>query len=298
MFDFLAKSLAFFYGLWPSYGGAIGLLTLAIMLLLTPLSVKSTRSMIRMQRLQPEIKRLQTQYKGDREALNREMMAFYQANNVNPLTSCLPMLLQLPVFFVLYRILHGLTQAGTNGGFAPKYLDHQSSLYKSLANQANHGKMDSFGIDLARSMLKALNSGFGQGLPYVLMVGVVVLTTWYQQRQIAGRTPAASMNQQQQLMQRIVPFVMVPITVSIPAGVVIYFIISNLVRVGQQALITRLEYGSGGGPTVIRPTPTTPPPKPSPGTDKPSTKPASKPAGRATPPAAARNRSNKKRKRK
>src|SRR5213082_2746027 len=150
MFDFLARSLAACYKLWPSYGGAIALLTLAIMLLLTPLSIKSTRSMIKMQRLQPEMKKLQQQYKGDREALNREMMAFYQANNVNPFSSCLPMLLQMPVFFVLYRILHGLTQTDKSGNFKPRYLDHSSSLYKSLVGQT---EMKSFGIDLSRSAL-------------------------------------------------------------------------------------------------------------------------------------------------
>src|SRR3954471_2441328 len=117
MFNALAGVLAFFYKLWPSYGGAIVLFTLAIMAFTTPLSIKSTRSMIRMQRLQPEMKRLQQQYKGDREALNREMMAFYQANNVNPLASCLPMLLQMPVFIVLFRILRGLTGTKSVDGF-------------------------------------------------------------------------------------------------------------------------------------------------------------------------------------
>src|SRR6476469_2942486 len=81
----LASLLAFFYGLIPSYGIAIVLLTLAIMLLLTPLTVKSTRSMLAMQRLQPEIKRLQAQHKNDRQALNEAMMAFYKEHNDNPL---------------------------------------------------------------------------------------------------------------------------------------------------------------------------------------------------------------------
>src|SRR3954470_23893635 len=133
MFDALAKALAFFYDLWPSYCGATLLFTLAIMLVLTPLSIKSTRSMIKMQRVQPELKRLQAQYKGDREALNREMMAFYQANNINPFSSCLPMLLQMPVFIVLYRVLHGLTKTGKDGTFDPKYLDHSTQLYRDLS---------------------------------------------------------------------------------------------------------------------------------------------------------------------
>ena len=297
MFDALARALAFFYDVWPSYGGAILLFTLAIMLILSPLSIKSTRSMIKMQRVQPELKKLQQQYKGDREALNREMMAFYQANNINPFSSCLPLLLQMPVFFVLYRILHKLTEIPKGAkGFVPAYLNHTSDLYKSL-----HGKtkMMSFGIDLSRSFLTALKeSGFGEALPYLVMVAIVVGTTWYQQRQIQGRNPQAAANPQQQMMARIVPFIMVPITVSIPAGVVIYFVVSNLVRVGQQALVTRLEFGEGGSQTeIIKPTPSSPPPKPAQG--KPGggrTTPSTASPGRTNQPAN-RNR-NRKRKRK
>src|SRR3954467_7371287 len=149
MFDFLARSLAACYKVWPSFGGAIALLTLGLMLLLTPLSIKSTRSMIKMQRLQPEMKKLQQQYKGDREALNREMMAFYQANNINPFSSCLPLLLQMPVFFVLYRVLRGLTNKPKGAKFfEPSYLDKHSSLFEALHKT---GEMKSFGIDLARS---------------------------------------------------------------------------------------------------------------------------------------------------
>jgi YidC/Oxa1 family membrane protein insertase len=285
MFDALARTLNFFYEIWPSYGGAILLFTLAIMLILTPLSIKSTRSMIKMQRVQPELKKLQQQYKGDREALNREMMAFYQANNINPFSSCLPLLLQMPVFFVLYRILHGLTRVGKDGTFSPSYLDHHSELYQALDKAE---KMMSFGIDLSRSFLTALDeSGVVKSLPYLVMVIIVVGTTWYQQRQIAGRNPQAAANPQQQMMARIVPFIMVPITVSIAAGVVIYFVVSNLVRVGQQALVTRLEFGDGNEKAeIIKPEPTTPPPKPQ----------QAKAPGRTTQPG---NRSrNRKRKRK
>jgi YidC/Oxa1 family membrane protein insertase len=290
MFDALAKALAFFYTLWPSYGGSILLFTLAIMLVLTPLSIKSTRSMIKMQRVQPELKRLQAQYKGDREALNREMMAFYQANNINPFSSCLPMLLQMPVFIVLYRVLHGLTQKGKGNFFNPRYLNHNSDLYKALSHST---KMMSFGIDLSKSALTELNAGgLIKALPFFVMIALVAATAWYQQRQIAGRNPNAAMNPQQQMVGKIVPFIFVPITLSIPAGVVIYFVVSNLVRVGQQGLVTKLEFGEGGSQTeIIKPTPSTPPPKSSG---------AAKSTGRTTPSAAAaaRNRNNKKRKRK
>lgn len=287
MFDALAAALAFFYDLWPSYGGAIMLFTLAIMLVLSPLSIKSTRSMIKMQRVQPELKRLQAQYKGDREALNREMMAFYQANNINPFSSCLPMLLQMPVFFVLYQVLSGLTRR-VDGVFDPKYLDHESALYEALEGAR---KMMSFGIDLSRSALTRLqDDGMIDALPYFVMIALVAGTAWYQQRQITARNPNAAANPQQQMIMKLMPFIFVPITLSIPAGVVIYFVVSNVVRIGQQALVTRLEFGEGGSQTaIVTPTPSSPAPKAA----------ASRPAsGRTTTSGTARNRSNKKKKRK
>ena len=290
MFQFLADALAFFYELWPSYGGAIALFTLAIMLLLSPLSIKAARSMIKMQRVQPELKKLQQQYKGDREALNKEMMAFYQANNINPFSSCLPLLLQMPVFFVLYQVLNGLTRRDSETGmFKPKYLKDDSALNEALVQSE---KMLSFGIDLSRSALTTLQDrGMGKAAPYLVMVVIVAATAWYQQRQIMGRNPGAMANPQQQMMGKIVPFIMVPITVSIPAGVVVYFVVSNLVRIGQQGLVTRLEFGEGGSQTtIVNPTPSTPPPKPQ------QNKPTG--GGRVTPSASRNNRSNRKRKRK
>src|SRR4051795_3559730 len=111
----LASLLAFFYGLIPSYGVAIVLLTVAIMLVLTPLTVKSTRSMLAMQRLQPEIKRLQAKHKNDRQALNEAMMAFYKEHQVNPISGCLPQLVQFPVLIVMFRVIRGLTHLNKDG---------------------------------------------------------------------------------------------------------------------------------------------------------------------------------------
>src|SRR5689334_17015102 len=119
MFDLIATVLAWFYSLVPDYAAAIALLTLSVMVLLLPLTLKGTKSMIQMQRLQPEIKKLQQQYRGDRQKLNEETLKFYQENKINPLGGCLPLLLQMPVFIVLYRVLHKLTQTGEGGFFTP-----------------------------------------------------------------------------------------------------------------------------------------------------------------------------------
>ena len=243
MFDFLAGVLAELYKIWPSFGGAIVLFTALIMLVLSPLSIKSTRSMIAMQRVGPEVKKLQAKHKGDREALNKEMMAFYQENNINPFSSCLPMLLQIPVFIVLYQVLIGLTRrsAGPGSNFDPKYLEGENTPL-AVALRATD-KMVSFGMDLSQSAWATVQGDrLTAAFPYVVLVVLVVLTAVVQQRQIQGRNPAATANPQQQMIAKVMPFIFVPISVSLPAGVVIYFVVSNVVRIGQQALVTRMDF--------------------------------------------------------
>ncbi|HUF33661.1 MAG TPA: YidC/Oxa1 family membrane protein insertase [Acidimicrobiales bacterium] len=250
MFEFLAQMLAFFYDLWPgsgSYGGAIALFTLVIMLVLTPLSIKTTRSMIAMQRVGPELKKLQAEYKDDRDALNREMMAFYKENNINPFASCLPLLLQMPVFFVLYQVLIGLTRRAADGNFNPKYLEDDTGPLAMALRGTD--RMMSMGMDLSQSAWRELTvEGLLTALPFIVLVVLVVLTAFIQQRQIMGRNPAAASNPQQQMIGKIMPFIFIPISVTLPAGVVVYFFVSNAVRIGQQALVTRLEYRGDKAP--------------------------------------------------
>src|ERR1700730_12373745 len=106
----IAAVLAFFYSLVPNYGAAIILLTIAVMVILTPLTIKQTRSMLVMQKLQPELKRLQEEHKNDRQALNEAVMAMYKEHNASPPGGCLPMILPFPVFFALFRVLEGLSR--------------------------------------------------------------------------------------------------------------------------------------------------------------------------------------------
>ena len=121
MFDLIARVLAWFYDFSSSYAISIVLLTFLIMLVLTPLTLKGTRSMMRIQQLQPELKRIQTKYKGDRQKINEETMALYQARR-QPAAGCLPTLVQLPVFIVLCRVINGMTKMGKDGVPDPSYL--------------------------------------------------------------------------------------------------------------------------------------------------------------------------------
>jgi YidC/Oxa1 family membrane protein insertase len=246
LFAPFANLLAFFYSLWPSYGGAIALMTLAVMIVLTPLTLKGTRSMMVLQALQPEMKKIQAQYKDDRQKLNEELLKFYKENNINPLGGCLPLLVQLPVFIILYNVLKGLTAntAIVDGKtvFDPKYIGHSSKLYQAL--HSSH-EMKSWGMDLSKSVTKVMSeSGFGKALPYIVMIVLVALTSLIQQKQISGRNPAAASNPQQQMLMKLGPIMLTGISIIYPGGLVVYLLVSNLYRVAQQALISRTIYNT------------------------------------------------------
>ena len=244
-FDFMAGSLAFFYELsGESYGGAIILLTLAINLALLPLTLKGTRSMMQMQRLQPEMKALQAKYKDDKETLNRELMAFYKENSINPVGGCLPLLLQMPVFILLYQVVRGLTRRGdsppTPADFDPKYLDHGTALYENLS-QTNH--MEWLGIDLSQSAQQVVgDEGLITALPYLFLLLVVLVTSYVQQKQVSSRNPDAQTNSQQKMLLRIMPAFFLLISWSLPAALTLYFATANIFRVCQQELISRTMY--------------------------------------------------------
>src|SRR5688500_17467638 len=103
--DLLGYVLAFWYTLFTSYGLSIIGLTVVVRLLLFPLTAKSVRSQRAMAELQPQIKQIQARYRDDRQKMNEELMAFYKDNRINPLSGCLPLLLQMPVFIGLLRVL-------------------------------------------------------------------------------------------------------------------------------------------------------------------------------------------------
>ncbi|MGQ0520468.1 MAG: YidC/Oxa1 family membrane protein insertase [Actinomycetota bacterium] len=238
MFQLLAGLLAFFYSLIPNYAAAIALLTLTVMLVLSPLTLKSTRSMLAMQKLQPEMKKLQQKHKGgDRQKLNEEMMALYKEHKVNPVAGCLPMLLQMPVFLVMYQVINGLTHKAEGGGFDPKYLDKTTELYQALETSGGH--MKSFGIDLAKAASSSHGS-FARALPFFVIVALVVATQYYQTRQTMARNTQAA-SQQQQILLKVMPAFFGLISLNIPAGVNVYFLASALFRIGQTGAMYRFD---------------------------------------------------------
>jgi YidC/Oxa1 family membrane protein insertase len=246
LFVALATVLAAIYGLTASYGLAIVLSTVVIMALLMPLTIRSTRSMMAMQRVAPEIKRLQQEYEGpeNREQLNREVMRVYKEEGVNPAGSCLLLLLQLPVLIVLYDVIKGLSnrlitlvQGHSVAVAQPRYIPTSSRLYHQLV--ASHGAMNWLGINLALKAFSLHAQWFGF-LPYVALVLVAVGLQYVLLAQTRRRSPVtAEANPQMQTVQRFLPMLSACIYLVIPAAVVLYMIASTAIRIGTQTLLFR-----------------------------------------------------------
>jgi YidC/Oxa1 family membrane protein insertase len=264
-FRFISSILAWLYSLVPNVGVAIILLTIIVMAVLTPLTIKSTKSMMAMQRIQPEIKKLQSLYKGDRERLNQEMMAFYKENNINPLSGCVPVIAQAPVFILLYQVLRGLTHRfpGVGGGaghsvgklltggvvtkwnkldqpFRPMHLDEKTKLYLDLTHRS---KIKFLGIDISITPADALRSGFRIFWPFLVLMILLAAVQYYQNRQIQGRNPSAQTNSQQQMMMKFLPIMLPIFSFGFPGGLSVYYLAQNLCRVATQSYITRKFYG-------------------------------------------------------
>lgn len=240
-FEYFAQALGALYAVVPSLGLAIILLTVVVRLLILPLSIKQTRSMREMQRLQPEVKRIQAKYKGDRQKLNEEMMALYREHNVSPFGGCLPLLLQMPVFIGLFYVIQSPL----------KYLEGTSQLARDLQDHAL-AVHRFFGLRLdcsptwvysgQESAGASCGGGFVALLPYLLLIVLLGLTTFYQQRQMqVQRGPGAdAQTQQMQMVGRIMPALLMFFSWGFPTGVILYWLTTNVWTIGQQRIMFRV----------------------------------------------------------
>ena len=242
--------LALFYALPPhNLGVAIILLTFTIMGVLYPLTAKQARSMIAMQMVQPEIKRIQAKYKNDRAKLNEEMMAFYQENKINPLAGCLPLLVQMPIFFALFNVLRN----------PYKYVPSSSRLYEALCTvpgtsvavgEKACGNLDGLPVPQKFLGLNLSVEAASQATTWAKFFGfalvvLVMFTGYMQSRQAQKRTP--TINKQMAVITKVLPVFFGFISLNFPSGLVLYFFVSNLWRLGQQEVIFR-QYGSAADP--------------------------------------------------
>jgi len=244
----LGNVLNFFYSILPEgigsarYGISIIMLTLAVSLLLFPLTLKQTRSMKAMQEIQPDVKRLQKEFKADRQLLNQKLMELYQERGVNPAAGCLPLVIQMPIWFALFRVLRVSRDSLESGtGAIPAG--------SKLADALIGGQTYFLGMDLEISPNTASGDGFGQLIPYLILILIVVASGYYQSVQTMRRSKSnPNQTSQQQGMQNAMRFLPVLFGVfswNFPTGLVLYFATSNLFRVGQQAYILGLDGDDG-----------------------------------------------------
>lgn len=230
-----------------AWGLSIILLTLTVRLFLVPLAVRQTKSMRAMQQLQPELKKLQKKYEVDRSMMRTDperykamkekqreaQAALFQEHGVNPAGGCLPLILQMPIFFALFRIL----QPGA--GLGPYFSD----LINSVPNLEPVGAgtrlpelVDApfFGITNLADTAAA-----GAGIGAIVLVLLQIATTYYSTRQMQGRNTQSAPEQQQaqKMMMYIMPAFLGFLSWSFPIGVVLYWVTTNFWTIGQQSLI-------------------------------------------------------------
>lgn len=263
-FEVFSGILAAFYAVIPSYGVAIILLTIFVRLLLLPLTIKQTRSMREMQLIQPEVKKLQAKYKGNRQKMNEELMALYKEHGVNPLGGCLPLVMQIPVFIALFNVIQnplkymGYTRLDTgaydaqdvtglmariqDSSLAEGLRDSALTLNKFLGIRLDCSAASAVGGDQSDAVPIGPVCGDGviDALPFILLVALMGFSTYYQTRQMqAQRSSSDPQAQQMQLMGKIMPAVLVIFSWGFPAGLLLYWITSNAWTIGQQRLMLR-----------------------------------------------------------
>src|SRR5919109_3776626 len=189
-----------------SWGIAIILMTFTVRIAILPLTFKGVKSMQRLQTLQPEIKKIQQRYKDDKQRMNQEVMAFYQREKVNPLGSCMPLILQIPFFIALFYLLRSDSfkeDIAANPGFYP---------IDNLADKVT-------------------------GDP-VLLGSLIVLYVGTQLA--ASMVTALSADPMQRRIMLALPFVFVIFIINFQAGLIVYWITTNVWTIGQQLLVRKL----------------------------------------------------------
>jgi YidC/Oxa1 family membrane protein insertase len=242
LIDLFDGVLVFFHdSVGLSWGFSIIALTLVVRAVLVPLTLRQFKSMQAMQRLAPEIKEMQARYKDDRERLNQEMMKFYKENKVNPLGSCLPLVMQLPVFFSLFYMLRSDLKIDICG---PR--EH----IIQVAEKAGHS-LTTIGCNQVRPGSAGFLFISDLTFKATGAVLVVLLVLYVGSQLLSSVMMSTTVDRNQRMIMMALPFVFVPFIQSFPAGLIVYWITTNLWTVGQQYLIRR----TAGPPVTAIPVP-------------------------------------------
>ncbi|MBC7333056.1 MAG: YidC/Oxa1 family membrane protein insertase [Actinobacteria bacterium] len=204
--DVLEYVILFFYQyVVANYGVCIIFLTIVVRVVLIPLTISQTRSLAKMQKLQPELKEIQRKYKDDRQKMQEEIMKFYQKNNVNPLAGCLPLLLQMPVFFALFQMLR-----------APS----------------------SRVLDVVGENFNFLWMNLNSRDPYFILPILMVITMFLSSK-------LSTTDPKQSTITYIMPLVFGAISWNLPSGILVYWVTTNIWQIGQQWLVNKMVAKEG-----------------------------------------------------
>ena len=236
--DIFANIIVFFYSFTHNYGMAIILMTVLIRVILYPLMQKQMVSMREMQKIQPLMKAVQEKYKNDKERLNKELMALYKEHKVNPMSGCLPLLIQMPILILLFQVLRKFKYYIPNteiidGGFlwiANQYTVMENGELVTKAGLALSERLIPFGIF---------------GIEYIGILPFLVAGSMYLQQKMTstGGTAAGkdggSAQQTQKMMTIMMPLMIGFMSFSLPSGLTLYWFTSTLLGIGQQYLINK-----------------------------------------------------------
>lgn len=210
--DLMMSALTFFYNITtmagiPNYGLAIILLTIVIKMLLYPLTVKQVRSMKAMQDIAPKLKAMQEKYKSNKEKMNQEVAKLYKEAGVNPLAGCLPLLIQMPFFIAIFFAIKEFS-----------YVSNPSFLW--IVNLAQDNPSD----------------------PYYILPFLAAATTY-----VSTKQTTSDQSQQNKMMLLFMPLFIGYITITFPAGLGLYWVVSNIVQIAQQWWLYRPTAVAQGG---------------------------------------------------
>jgi YidC/Oxa1 family membrane protein insertase len=232
LIDVFESILTFFHGLWGgSWGWSIIALTIVVRAAILPLTLRQMKSMRRLQELSPKIKELQAKYKGDKQRQNEEMMKFYKENQVNPLGSCLPLLLQLPVFISLFYMLrtdlkHDMCPG--IGAYAHSIGKDLGSVTCSQYADATHRSFDTGFLFIPDLTAKATGA---------VLITLIIL---YISTQLASTLlMSVTTDRTQRLIFIALPFFFVIFIINFPAGLLVYWITTNTWTIVQQYIVRR-----------------------------------------------------------
>ena len=224
MVDAGGAVLVFFHDVGLSWGGAIIALTFATRAVLIPLTYKSLKGMRALQALQPQLKAIQARYKNDRQRMQQEMMRFYRDNRVNPFASCIPLLAQAPIFLTLFYVL-------------------QSDLRLDICGQSATPCSELPGSEWAAGLLPGTESFLfipdltakATGAVLITLLVIYVVTQLF-----SGLVSTVTADRNQRMLVLALPLIFVPIIITFPAGLILYWITTNIWTIGQQWSIQKL----------------------------------------------------------